>query len=162
MHRNLSATLFFLFFVFMLAHPGATVTGKDISEMKKAGVSDKTIELIVKEKVIETAAFSVDDIVNMKKAGVTEKTLRILIEEGSFLDNTEPIVYGRETQSIRQISVQDVINLKKNGVSDSIIQSVIEATKSSDEKDRERAWRMLENMDLRIFTPGVGEGRYHP
>jgi hypothetical protein len=130
------------------------VTGKDILELKKAGVSDKTLQLIVKEKVIETAAFSVDEIVSMKKAGVTEKTLQILIKESSFLGNTEPIVYGRETQSIRHISAQDVINLKNNGVSDSIIQSVIEATKSGDEKDRERAWRMLENMDLRIFTPG--------
>ena len=154
MKRNVPAILFFLFLVFIIAHPGATVTGKDILELKKAGVSDKTIQLIVKEKVIETAAFSVDDIVNMKKAGVTEKTLRILIKEGSFLGNTEPIVYGRATQSIRHISVQDVINLKNNGVSDSIIQSVIEATKSGDEKDRKRAWRMLENMNLRIFTPG--------
>ena len=159
MNRNVPAILFFLFFVFIIAHPGATVTGKDIFELKKAGVSDKTIQLIVKEKVIETAAFSVDDIVNMKKAGVTEKTLRILIEEGSFLGNSEPIVYGRETQSIRYINAQDVINLKNNGVSDSVIQSVIEATKSEDEKERERAWRMLENMDLRIFTPGGGEGR---
>ena len=159
MNRNVPAILFFLFFVFIIAHPGATVTGKDMLELKKAGVSDKTIQLIVKEKVIETAAFSVDDIVNMKKAGVTEKTLRILIEEGSFLGNSEPIVYGRETQSIRYINAQDVINLKNNGVSDSVIQSVIEATKSEDEKERERAWRMLENMDLRIFTPGGGEGR---
>ena len=159
MNRNVPAILFFLFFVFIIAHPGATVTGKDIFELKKAGVSDKTIQLIVKEKVIETAAFCVDDIVNMKKAGVTEKTLRILIVEGSFLGNSEPIVYGRETQSIRYINAQDVINLKNNGVSDSVIQSVIEATKSEDEKERERAWRMLENMDLRIFTPGGGEGR---
>jgi hypothetical protein len=154
MYRNVTAILFALFVVFILAHPGATVTGKDILELKKAGVSEKTIELIVKEKVIETAVFSVGDIVNMKKAGVTDKTLRILIQEGSFLDNTEPIVYGRETQSIRQISVQDVINLKNNGVSDIIIQSVLEATKSSDEKDRERAWRMLENLKLRIQAPG--------
>ena len=90
MNRNIPAILFFLFFVFIIAHPGATVTGKDIFELKKAGVSDKTIQLIVKEKVIETAGFSVDDIVNMKKAGVTEKTLRILIKEGSFLSNAEP------------------------------------------------------------------------
>jgi hypothetical protein len=154
MNRNIPAILFFLFFVFIIAHSGATVTGKDIFELKKAGVSDTTIQLIVKEKVIETAAFSVDDIVNMKKAGVTEKTLRILIEEGSFLGNSEPIVYGRETRSIRHINAQDVINLKNNGVSDSIIQSVIEATRSGDEKDRERAWRMLENMDLRIHSRG--------
>ena len=154
MRRILPAILFFLFVVFFIAHSGATVTGKDILELKKAGVSDNTIELIVKEKVIETAAFSVDDIVNMKKAGVTDKTLRILIQDGSFTGNSEPIFYGRETQSIRQISVQDVIKLKNNGVSDNIIQSVLEATKSSDEKDRERAWRMLENMRLRIYRPG--------
>ena len=154
MNRNVPATLFFFFFVFILTHPGATASGKDILELKKAGVSDETLQLIVKEKVIETAAFSVDDIVNLKKAGVTEKTLRILIKEGSFTGSSEPIVYGRKTQSIRHISAQDVIYLKNNGVSDSIIQSVIEATKSGDAKDRERAWRMLENMELRIHTRG--------
>jgi len=153
MNRYVPAILYFLFFVFILAHPGATVTGKDIVELKKAGVSDKTIQVILKEKVIETAAFSVDDIVNMKKAGVTEKTLRILIKEGSFLSISEPIVYGRQTRPIRHISVQDIINLKNNGISDSIIQSAIEAIKSGDEKDRERAWRMLDNMRLRIDAP---------
>jgi len=155
MNKYIPAIFCFLFSVFILAHPGATVTGKDIFELKKAGVSDKTIQVILKEKVIETAAFSVDDIVNMKKAGVTEKTLRILIKEGSFLNISQPIVYGRQTRSIRHISVQDIINLKNNGVSDSIIQSVIEAIKSGDEKDHERAWRMLDNLRLRINAPSV-------
>jgi hypothetical protein len=154
MNKTVPAILLFLFLVFVLAYPGATVTGKDLVELKKAGVSDRTIQIIVKEKVIETAALSVDDIVNMKKVGVNEKTLRILIKECSFLSNSDPVVYGRETQSIRHISAQDVINLKNNGVSDSIIQSVIEATKSSDEIDRERAWHMLENLSLRIHTRG--------
>ena len=154
MNRNLPTILFFILFIFLIAHPGATVTGKDILKLKKAGVSDNTIQLIVKEKVIETAAFSVDDIVNMKKAGVSEKTLQILIKESSFQGISEPIIYGRETLSIRHITVQDVINLKNNGVSDSVIQSTIEATKSKNEKDRERAWRMLDNMDLRIYTRG--------
>lgn len=128
------------------------MSGKDLVELKKAGVSDRTIQLIVKEKVIETAALSVDDIVNMKKVGVNEKTLRIMIKESSFLSNSEPVVYGRETQSIRHISAQDVIKLKNNEISDSIIQYIIEATKSSDEIDRERAWHMLENLNLRIHT----------
>ena len=152
MNRIFSAILISLFFVTALASEGATVTGKEIIQLKKAGVGDQTIQLIVKEKVIETAALSVEDIVDMKKAGVSEKTLGILIKECSFLRTSEPIVYGRETQSIRHISAQDVINLKNNGVSDNIIQSVIEATKSSDKKDRERAWRMLENLKLRINT----------
>ena len=154
MNKNFLAILSFIFFLFVIVPKGATVTGKEIFQLKKAGVSDQTIQLIVKEKVIETAALSVDDIVNMKKAGVTEKTLGILIKECSFLSNSEPVVYGRETQSIRHISAQDVINLKNNGVSDNIIRSVIVATKSDDEKDRERAWRMLENLKLRINTPG--------
>lgn len=152
MIRNFSAILIFLFFIFVFVPDGATVTGKEIIQLKKAGVGDQTIQLIVKEKVIETAALSVEDIVNMKKAGVSEKTLGILIKECSFLRNSEPVVYGRETQSIRHISAQDVIDLKSNGVSDNIIQSVIEAIKSNDEKDRERAWRMLENLKLRINT----------
>jgi len=153
MNRKLLAMLFILFFVFILAHPGATMTGKDILELKKAGVSDQSLQLIAKEKVLETAAFSVDDIVNMKKVGVSEKTLRILIKQGSFLRDSEPIVYGSTTQSIRHISPQDVINLKNKGVSDNVIQSIIEGSKSADDKEQERAWRMLENMDLRIYDP---------
>jgi hypothetical protein len=154
MNRNVITVIILFFLVFISAHPGAAVTGKDLIELKKAGVSDKTIQLIVKEKAIETASFSVDDIVNMKRAGVSEKTLQMLIKDGSFPANPDPIVYGRHTRSIRLISPQDVINLKKNGISDRVIQSVIEATKSGDEKDIERAWRMLENMDLRIYAPG--------
>ncbi|MGD1974955.1 MAG: hypothetical protein PVH37_12635 [Desulfobacterales bacterium] len=130
------------------------MTGKDLVELKKAGISDKTIQLIAKEKVVETAALSVDEIVKLKKMGVNEKTLQILIKECSFLNNSEPVIYGRETQSIRHISAQDVINLKNNGVSDSVIQSIIEATNSSDELDRERAWQMLKNLNLRIYTRG--------
>jgi len=153
MNRNVPTILVFLFLILMLPLSGGTVTGNDIIELKKSGLSEETIQFIVKEKVIETAAFSVDDIVNMKKAGVTEKTIRMVIKEGAFPENYEPIIYGRKTQPIRQIAVEDIINLKNNGVSDSIIQSVIEATKSVYEKDRERAWHTLENMKLRIYTP---------
>ena len=69
MKKRVPAILFFLFLVFVLARSGATVTGNDLVRLKKAGISDRTIQLIAKEKVIETAALSVDDIVNMKKMG---------------------------------------------------------------------------------------------
>ena len=154
MNKSIPAILFFLFLFFVLAPSGATVTGRDLVELKKAGVSDRTIQLIIKEKVIETAALSVDEIVSMKKKGVNEKTLQLLIKECSFLNNSDPVVYGMETQSVRYINAQDIINLKNNGVSDSVIQSLIEATKSSSELDRERAWQMLENLNLRIDTRG--------
>ncbi|MGD9291122.1 MAG: hypothetical protein PVG74_26120 [Desulfobacterales bacterium] len=152
MYRKTPALLFLAFIIFVTAHPGVTATGNEIAKLKKAGLGDKTIQLIVQEKVIETALFSTEDFVNMKKAGVSDKTLQALIEKGSFLTNSAPIVYGRQTQSVRQITVQDVINLKINGVSDSVIQAVIEATTASDVKDRERAWRMLEHMQLRIVN----------
>ncbi len=152
MNRKAPALMLWAFFIFVAAPPGITATGNDISKLKKAGLGDRTIQLIVQEKVIETAAFSVEDFVNMKKAGVSDKTLQILIKKGSFLINTDPIVYGRQTRSVRQLTVQDVIHLKSNGVSDSVIQSAIEAATSSDERERERAWRMLEHMQLRIVN----------
>jgi len=71
--------------IFIAAQPGVTLSGKHIVELKKAGISDKTIQVIVEEKVVETAALSVDDIVNIKKAGVSEETLRMLIKESSYL-----------------------------------------------------------------------------
>lgn len=154
MNRRITAILFSFLFAGIWLHPGWTVTGNEIIRLKKAGISDRTIQCIVTEKVIETGAFSVDDLVKMKRAGVSEKTLQTLIENGSFTANRKPIVYGRNTRSIRHISPQDIIDLRRNGVSDSVIQSIIEATKSEDEKNRERAWRMLENIKLRIQAPG--------
>ena len=101
MNRNALKILLLLFLVFVAVQPGGAVSGKDIIEMKKAGVSDKTIQIIVKEKVIETAAFSVEEIVSMKKAGVSEKTLQIIVKEGSFPANPDPIVYGEKTRSLQ-------------------------------------------------------------
>lgn len=124
------------------------LSGKHIVALKNAGVSDQTIGVVVREKVIETAAFSVEDIIAMKKAGVGEQTLQLIIKDGSFLRDNEPVVYGQSTQSVRHISPADIVYLKNNGVSDEVIQSVIEASKSDNQQDRERAWRMLENMRL--------------
>ncbi len=124
------------------------LSGKHVVALKKAGVSDQTIGVIAREKVIETAAFSIEDIVAMKKAGVGELTLQMIIKDGSFLKDKEPAVYGRSTQSVRNISPADIVYLKNNGMSDEVIQSVIEASQSDDRQERERAWRMMENIRL--------------
>ena len=124
------------------------LSGKHVVALKKAGISDQTIRIIAQGKVIETAAFSIDDIVGMKKAGMGEQTLQMIIKDGSFLKDNKTVVYGQSTQSVRHISPADIVYLKKNGVSDEVIQSVIEASKSDNQQDRERAWRMLENMRL--------------
>jgi len=152
MKKIIVAIFISLFWWFFFINPAWSLSGQNVVELKKAGVSDQTIQVIAQEKVIETASFSIDDIVAMKKAGAGEETLRKIIKDGSFLKNSEPVVYGRSTQSVRNISPEEIINLKKNGVSDEVIQSVIEASKSDDQQDRERAWQMLENMSLRIET----------
>ena len=145
-------TFFNLFLGFLLSNPVWSLSGQNVADLKKAGVSDQTIQVIAQEKVIETAAFSVDDIVEMKKAGVGEQTIRVILKEGSYLKDSDSVVYGRSTQTVRNISPEEIINLKKNGVSDEIIHSVVEASRSDDQQERERAWRMLENMRLRVIT----------
>ena len=148
-------TIFFTFLmVFVFTQPAWALSSRGIVKLKQAGVSDQTIALISRDKVIETAAFSIDDIVNMKKAGVGDKTLQMIIKDNSVSKRPASVVYGQSTQSIRQLSPQDLIKLKEHGMSDEVIQSVIRDSRSSDEQDRERAWRMLENMDLRIYEPG--------
>ena len=75
---------------------------ESIVRLKKAGVSDSTIQTMVREKVVETAAFSVQEIIDMKKAGLSEKTIQMIIQEGSFLKDTAPIIYGKDVRSIQQ------------------------------------------------------------
>ena len=137
---------------FIAAQPGATLSGKHIVELKKAGVSDTTIQVIVAEKVIETAAFSVDDIVNMKKAGLQEDTLRMLVRESSLLKKAEPIIYGKHMKSLRFTSAQDVIDLKKAGLSDEVIQAVIAVSGKRYDSQREAAFDLLRNMGIVVDT----------
>ena len=154
MNRKAIFILLILLWILITAQPGLTLNGKGIVALKKAGVSDKTIQLVAAEKVIETAAFSVDDIVKMKKAGVSEETLRHLIKEGSFLKNFEPIVYGEHTQSLRFTSAQDVIELKQAGLSDEVIQAVIAASAERYYSQQEEALDFLRHMDIRVDFRG--------
>ena len=154
MKKNVIIMIFALVQVFILPYSTLALSGKDIIKMKKAGVSDKTIQLIVKTKVIETAAFSVDDIVNIKKAGLSAETLRMLIKEGSFLKNFKPIVYGRDTRPIRFTTARDVIELKQAGLSDEIIQSVIAASGERYYSHQEEALDALRDLNIRVDLRG--------
>lgn len=142
----------FLTALFMAAQPGASLSGKHVIELKKAGISGKTIQVIAEEKVIETAAFSVDDIVEMKKAGLQEETLRMLIRESSFLRKSGPIIYGTHTQSLRFTSVRDVIELKQAGLSDEVIQAVIAVSGERYDSQREAAYELLRSMGIVVET----------
>jgi len=132
--------------------PGLALSGKGIVQLKKAGVSDQTIAVIAQEKVIETAAFSIREIVEMKKAGVGESTLRMLIKESSFLRQSEPLVYGKNTRPIRFTTAQDVIELKKSGLSDAVIQAIIAVTGERYYSQQEEAYDLLRGMGVVVDT----------
>jgi hypothetical protein len=154
MQKIYVVTLIALAGIFLTAQQAAALSGSGVVELKKAGISDRTIEIIAEEKVIETAAFSVDEIVNMKKAGLGEETIRKLIREGSFLKDAQPIVYGSRMKSLRFTSVQDVIELKKAGLSDEVIQAIIAVSSDRYDTQRAEAYNLLRGMGIVVDTQG--------
>jgi len=138
----------------LAAQTGLSLNGKSVVQLKRAGVSDQTIQLIIREKVIETAAYTVQDIVDMKKAGLGEITLQMLIKENSYLRNTEPIVYGKDIHNIRFTTVQDVIELKEAGLSDEVIQAIIAVSGERYYAEYEEALDLLRDMNIRLDFRG--------
>jgi hypothetical protein len=126
------------------------LSSERIVRLKKAGVSDATIQIMVREKVVETAAFSVQEIIDMKKAGLSEKTIQMVIQEGSFLKDTAPIIYGKDVRSIEFTTADDIIALKNAGVSNEVIQAIITVVGQSTDADRRDAYRLLEDMEIRV------------
>jgi len=136
-------------FFFIVAGPGFCLDGSDAIKLKKAGINDETVQLIIKEKIIETCAFTVQEILKLKEAGLSDKTIRMLIENGSFMKDREPVVYGENLMSIKFTRATDIIKLKDAGVSDEVIQAVITCgSKSNNDSEKEKAWKMLENMGI--------------
>jgi hypothetical protein len=147
--------------IFIATQPAVALSGKHIAKLKKAGISDRTIQIIAEEKVIETVVFSVDDLVNIKKAGVSEETLRMLIKEGSFLQKSAPIIYGAHTKSLRFTSARDVIELKQAGLSDEVIQAVIAVSGERYYSQREAAFDLLRGMGIVVDTRDGRRDRGH-
>ena len=136
--------------LFIISHPISGMNAESIVRLKKAGVSDTTIQIMVKEKVVETAAFSVQEIIDMKNAGLSEKTIQMVIREGSFLKDTAPIIYGKDVRSIEFTTAQDIIELKKAGISDEVIQAIIYVVGESSDSQRKDAYELLERMRNRV------------
>jgi hypothetical protein len=122
----------------------------DAVRLKKAGVSDQTLEVMAREQSIETAAFTVDEILAMKAAGIGEKALQTILAEGSFLKNREPIVYGKDLRSIRFTTAADIIELKKAGVSDEVLQAIVAVSRRDSDVDRDAALKLLRDMGLQV------------
>jgi hypothetical protein len=136
------------------ATTGWGISGEDIHRLNKAGLGADTIQLIIKEKVIETCAFTVQELIDLKThARLSEKTMQTLISEGSFLKNRSPVVYGQDVKPVNMTTVVDIIELKRAGVSDDIIQAIIiSRSDSRNESDRHKAWQMLNNMGIVVDT----------
>jgi hypothetical protein len=130
--------------------PGIDAGG--IVRLKKAGVSDQTLELMAKERTLETAAFTVDEIVAMKAAGIGEKALQTLISEGSFLKDRESVVYGNDLRSIRLTTAEDIIALKKAGVGDEVLRAIVAVNRPNSEMDKQEALRLLDQMGIWVET----------
>jgi len=133
-----------------ITHPVSGLNSDSIVRLKKSGISDTTIQLIVREKVVETAAFSVQEIIDMKKAGLSEKTIQMVVKEGSFLKDTAPIIYGKDVRSIEFATAQDIIELKKAGISDEVIQAIIYVVGESSDSQRKKAWDLLRDLEIRV------------
>lgn len=135
--------------IFIRAEAGLCLSGEEIIKLKKAGVSDETIQVMVKEKTIETCAFTSEEIINLKKAKVSDTTIQILIKEGSFMKNAGTIVYGKDIKPLKFTTVKDIIELKNSGFSDEVLQAIIFVTgKTGDDIQRQRAWDMLNSMEI--------------
>ncbi len=138
------------FLTFIFYSQGLCISAKDIVRLKEGGIDGETIQVIIKEKVIETCAFSVHEILKLKNVGMNNKTIQQVIENASFMKDTEPIEYGKDIRSVKFTSVKDIIDLKEAGISDDVIMAIISGTKDVDTEDYNRAWKMLENMGLFI------------
>jgi hypothetical protein len=121
---------------------------QSLARLKKAGVEDATIEAMIRERTVETAAFTVEDIIAMKTAGVGEATLQALICEGSFLKDREPVVYGSELRSVRLTTMNDLVRLKQAGVSDEVLQAIVAVSRRGTDAEREQALRQLQEMGI--------------
>ena len=134
----------------VLCSQGFCLDAKGIASLEQAGIDGETIQVIIREKVIETCAFTVQEILDLRKTGMSNETIRMLVENVSFMKDTEPIIYGHNIKPIKLTTVEDIIVLKNAGVSDEVIEALISQTKDEDDEDRERAWQMLRNMGIII------------
>jgi hypothetical protein len=128
--------------------PAGALDAQSLARLKKAGIEDATIEVMVRERSIETAAFTVDELLALKRAGVGEPALRTLISEGSFLKDREPVVYGNELRSIRLTTANDIIRLKQAGVSDEVLQAIVAASRRGSDVEREQALQRLQETGV--------------
>ena len=150
MHKLVSLMTIVFVLSIMAIGPAQAMSVETMVELKKAGLSDATIQMAAREKVIETVAFTAEELIQLKQAGFEERTIQVLIQERSFMRGPQKVVYGRDTRPLRLSSVNDIIALKDAGMSDDVIQAIVKVAGSRKDEDYYRSWEMLENMNLEV------------
>ena len=157
LRRMIQTIVMSVFLLFFFSTVGHCLRSEELIRLKKAGLHDDTIQLLIQEKSIETGAFTVEEILSLKQAGFSETTLRMLIAENSFLKDRQPVVYGENLHTVKFTTINDVIRLKEAGLSDEVIQAILLVVQDGYSGDRQRAWDMLNSMgiwvDKRGFRP---------
>jgi hypothetical protein len=143
--RFAALVLAFALAVLPAAH---ALDGPSIVHLKRAGVSDATIEVLVRERAIETAAFSVEEIIAMKAAGMGENALQAVVAAGSFMKDREPVVYGNDLKPISLSTPADLIALKQAGVSDEVLQAIALTSGGGGDAERQQALDVLRNSGV--------------
>lgn len=135
-----------------------SLSGSHISTLMKNGVSPETIQLLIREKTIETRTLTIQEIVEMKRSGLEEKTLQALILESAHPAPRKTIVYGEKAGPVLIRTLEDIVFLKQKGVSDDIIRALLQAgSGKATAAEREETFDLLKKMgivvDLRKNVP---------
>lgn len=152
-NRSITLRLLAVFgLLLMIAGPVWSLTGAEIQKLHRAGIRGDLLQTIIRERTVETRALTVDELIALKQSGLSDSQITGLAIEKSFIRNREPVHYGDNTRGVKSLRIQDIERLKAKGISDEIIRDLIVAsTRNANEDERQRAWRMLDNMRLYVY-----------
>ncbi|MBU4316051.1 MAG: hypothetical protein KKF30_02115 [Proteobacteria bacterium] len=142
-----------IFFLTGLLNPLLGFEADGLIRLKKAGISENIIEMVLNEKLFETCALTADDIIQLKKAGFTDTLISAYIWRQSFLGRDKIKVYTntRDSSSINRVTLEDLERLKEDGFSDDIIKAVIASqTDGYSNSEQNHILKMFENMELSV------------
>ena len=148
---SLQTAIFTAVWLLSLPLSGFCMTDGDLVRLKKSGIADETVAVIVRTRAIETGAYTINEIVDLKRAGMSEKSIRSLVGAHPFSHKTEPTVYGKAFLKRRIPTVHEIIALKNAGVSDTVLEALIRRPENDAQlQDQQRAWRMLDQMQIEV------------
>lgn len=91
------------------------LSGKEMIDLRQAGIDSDTLALVVSEKVVESGTFSVGELVQMRQAGLSNETIATAVRAGAMDDRSPVIVYGRHVEPLQLGNIQDLLRLKAAG-----------------------------------------------